>query len=74
METNNYSVLYQKNEGIYFYFKRYVLHNILPFFLIIFIILNSILLFAFLQWQDSNITIKKNIYMAINYQLFFMRF
>lgn len=55
MEEKNYGVLYQKKEGIFCYFKQYVLKNIFPFFILIFIVLNSILLIANQQWTDSNI-------------------
>jgi len=61
MENNNYSVLYEKKEGIFFHFKQYVLRTVFPFFLMIFIVLNSILLIANQQWTYSKyIFSKKN--------------
>ena len=54
MEEKNYVVLYKKREGSFCYFKQYVLKNIFPFFILIFIVLNSILLIANQQWTDSN--------------------
>ena len=58
-ENNKYSFLYEKEEGIYYHFKRYVIQNLFPLYLILFIILNSILLIAYQQWQDSIIKSKK---------------
>lgn len=53
MESYNYTALYEKEQGIYFHFKRYVIYYLLPLFLIIFVILNAILLIAYQEWKSS---------------------